>query len=281
MLFSSSGASRAIIGFPGTGISFAAWRVFIGALGLLLYVASRHGTAGIGKLMRQPLMWAMGLATLLYQAAFFTGVETVGIAAGTLIALGLAPLLAGLIAWAMGLGRPAWQWAACTGTAICGLALLTGTAGHADAAGLSLLALAAACYSFFTVVGVKMVRELAVSGAEVVAASFGIGAVIALPILATTSAWINGPGPILAILYAGLGATTVAYLLFANGISHLAAGTVSTLTLFEPVAATVVGVYLLGETMDARGWLGCLVIIAALGLLGYVESRSKAGHGSG
>lgn len=275
MLFASGGASRAVIGFPGTGISFASWRVVIGSIGLLIFVAKKYGTSGINTLFRQPVMWAMGATTLLYQATFFMGAEKVGIAIGTLVALGLAPLLAGLVSWWMGLGRPTWQWAVCTATAISGLGLLTGTAGNADSRGLALVTLSGWCYSIFTVVGVKMVKQHGVTGAEVLAVAFTIGAIIALPIVATTSSWLESPKPIAAIIYAGLGATTVAYLLFGNGISHLSAGTVSTLTLFEPVTATSLGVFLLGESMNLRGWIGCAVIITGLGLLGFFESQTK------
>lgn len=275
MLFASGGASRAVIGFPGTGISFASWRVVIGATGLLVFVSKKYGSTGIKILFKQPIMWAMGATTLIYQASFFMGAEKIGIAIGTLVALGLAPLLAGLVSWWMGLGRPTWQWAVCTATAISGLGLLTGTAGNADTTGLLLVTLAGWSYSIFTVVGVKMVQRFGVTGAEVLAVAFSIGALIALPIVASTSRWVDGPKPLAAIIYAGLGATTIAYLLFGNGISHLSAGTVSTLTLFEPVTATSLGVFLLGESMNLRGWIGCGIIIVGLGMLGFFESQAK------
>jgi drug/metabolite transporter (DMT)-like permease len=38
--------------------------------------------------------------------------------------------------------------------------------------------------------------------------------------------------------------------------------------------ATLMGVYILGEAMNLRGWIGCAVIIGALALLGIVESRT-------
>jgi DME family drug/metabolite transporter len=62
--------------------------------------------------------------------------------------------------------------------------------------------------------------------------------------------------------------------LFGNGLTHLNPGTVSTLTLAEPVLATLMGVFILGEAMNFRGWVGCAVIIGALALLGIVESRT-------
>lgn len=275
VLFASGGASRALVDFPGTGESFASWRVFVGAIGLILYVGKKYGTAGMRLLVRQPLMWAMGAAILFYQAAFFVGAGRIGIAIGTLVALGSAPLLAGLVSWWMGLGKPTSQWAISTALGIFGLGLLTSTSGKADALGLTLVLLCGWSYSILTVIGVRMVRDLKVNGEEVLATAFGIGGLLSTPVLLTTSGWLTEPKAIAAVLWAGLAAASVAYALFGIGISHLSAGTVSTLTLFEPVTATALGVLLLSESMSTRGWIGCVVIIVALGFVGYFESKAK------
>lgn len=275
VLFASGGASRALVGFPGTGISFASWRVFIGAVGLLIYTSRKFGTGGLKVLFRQPVMWLMGGSILFYQGSFFFGAGRIGVAIGTLVALGSAPLLAGLISWRMGLGRPTIQWALSTALAVTGLGLLTSTSGNADAVGLLAVALAGWAYSILTVLGVKMVRDHGVSGIEVLTASFAVGGLYSIPILATTSSWLVEPKSIAAVLWAGVACATLAYALFGIGISHLSAGTVSTLTLFEPVTATTLGVLLLGESINGRGWLGCAIILVALGLVGYFESKTK------
>ena len=107
-----------------------------------------------------------------------------------------------------------------------------------------------------------------------IGAAFGIGAVLSLPIVLFTSAWINSALLVGFVLYIGLATTALGYILFGNGLTHLSPGTVSTLTLAEPVLATLMGVYILGEAMNLRGWIGCAVIIGALALLGIVESRT-------
>lgn len=276
VLFASGGASRALADFPGTGLSFGAWRVAIGAIGLLAYTRWRNGPRGLSILFRQPLMWLMGVAVLLYQSSFFIGAARIGIAIGTLVALGSAPLLAGLVSWWMGQDKPTIQWAVSTGLAIAGLALLTATTGKADLFGFFCVALAGWSYSLVTVIGVKMVREFGVTGGDVLAVAFTVGGLCATPILVTQGAWITEPKGFAAVMWAAIPAATVAYLLFGVGISHLKAGTVSTLTLFEPVTATALGVLFLDESITTRGWIGCAIIIGALGLLGYSESRTAS-----
>ena len=273
MLFASGGASRALAGFPGTGLSFGAWRVFLGGLGLIAFILWRGGKRNLILLSKQPIMWLMGASVLFYQSSFFIGAARIGIAVGTLVALGSAPLLAGLLAWRIGLGKPTKYWAASTLIAILGLVLLTSTGGKVDLLGFALVLLAGTSYSIMTTFGVRLVRDLGVSGGEVLACAFGIGGIFALPIMVQAGPWILEPKAFAAIVWAGIAAASLAYALFGIGISHLSAGTVSTLTLFEPVTATTIGVLLLDETITTRGWLGCLVIMAALALLGYSETK--------
>jgi drug/metabolite transporter, DME family len=91
-----------------------------------------------------------------------------------------------------------------------------------------------------------------------------------------TSAWINSGVYVGFVLYIGLATTALGYILFGNGLTHLSPGTVSTLTLAEPVLATVLGVFILSEPMNLLGWVGCATIISALALLGIVETGSKS-----
>jgi DME family drug/metabolite transporter len=70
--------------------------------------------------------------------------------------------------------------------------------------------------------------------------------------------------------------TTVAYLLFGVGLKVLQPGHIATLTLLEPAVATILGVVVLSEPISAAGWIGCLLVIGALALLGIAENRRPA-----
>ena len=217
----------------------------------------------------------MATAVLAYQISFFIGAAIIGVAMGTLGALATAPFFAGLLGWAVGTGKPTKVWAISTVLAVIGLALITGVSDIRNAWGFFAVFISGTMYAVFTVFGVKLTRTHKVSGVEVLGAAFGIGAVLSLPIVLFTSAWINSALYVGFVLYIGLATTALGYILFGNGLTHLSPGTVSTLTLSEPVLATLMGVFLLGETMSLQGWVGCIVIISALALLGIVESRTK------
>ena len=41
------------------------------------------------------------------------------------------------------------------------------------------------------------------------------------------------------------------------------------------MVATVLGVLILGERLPAAGWIGCVLIIIALAMLGLMENRRR------
>ena len=271
-LFGTSATTIALLAPGAPGPSVAAMRLLVGAAGLVAVVSARGGWSGLVRLWRRPLVWVMGLAVAGYQAFFFMGTARAGVAVGTLVSLALAPFMAGILGWLLKEGAPGWVWVASTVLAIVGVGLLmAGNLGAGDLLGTGFAAAAGACYAVYTVIGVRLARGGADPSA-VLAASFSIGALLLLP-AAVTSTWWLTPSGIVAVLWLGLGATTLAYLLFGVGLRYLQPGHIATLNLFEPAVATVLGVVVLGEAMGAFGWLGCLLVFAALALLGASEGR--------
>jgi DME family drug/metabolite transporter len=74
--------------------------------------------------------------------------------------------------------------------------------------------------------------------------------------------FLAGPGPlaeprgILILIYLAVVPMALAYLAFGYGLRMLSAATVTTLTLFEPLVATVLAVIVVGERLSTTGWLG-------------------------
>lgn len=275
VLFGTTGTARELLAPDAPGPGVAAMRLLVGAAGLVAFVAWRGDVASLRALWRRPLVWLMGAAVGGYQAFFFVGTARTGVAVAALIALGSAPFLAGLLGWALREGAPGWTWVASTAIAVAGLALLVaGSLSTGDPLGMLAALAAGGCYAVFTVVGVGLTRE-GYSGSAVLAASFALGAVVLLPFV-LRSAWWLSPGGIGLVLWLGIVTTTVAYLLFGVGLTVLQPGHIATLTLLEPAVATVLGVLVLGESLGAAGWIGCLLVIGALALLGVVENRRPA-----
>ncbi len=279
-LFGTTGTSQALGPSGTTPLGVGAVRIAIGGAGLFAVLpwigGSRRDALSLWR-----TRWGIlaGLTTALYQVCFFGGVLRAGVAVGTLVTIGSGPAFTGLLSWLFLRERPRLSWVVATSVCVVGLVLLIGsgsTSGDADLLGY-LLALASGLgYAFYTVASKRLMNEGHRSD-EVMAAAFGLGGLLLLPVLLTQPlAWLATPSGIAMALWLGLGTTTLAYVLFGRGLTHLPAGPVTTLVLAEPVVATLLGVLVLGETIPLLGWVGVGCVLAGLALQG---AASRLGEG--
>ncbi|SDS00768.1 drug/metabolite transporter, DME family [Nocardioides scoriae] len=239
-----------------------------------------------GALARVPTTALVGvgaLGVLAYQPTFFAGTADNGVAVGTVVALGSAPVVTGLGDALLRRRVPGSQWLLATALALVGVALVGGAGGAlgsgGDVAGAGVLwsVGAGASYAVYALTGKELLDRGWASGATM-GAMFGLAAVVALPLLlATGPTWLLGRDGLLLVLWLGVVTTTVAYLLFGWGLARLPATTVATLTLAEPLCATLLGVGVLGERLGVATGLGLLVLAAGLAVL---TGRGREGQGA-
>jgi len=290
--FGTTGTAQAL-GPEASAASVGAARILIGGgalalVALLLQFAGRRGgaigtsaastpgvatgRAGRGRRLPTWLVVLVGAAGVLaYQPAFFAGTAANGVAVGTVVALGSAPVITGGLDWLLRGRYPGNRWLVATAIATTGVAILAAAAdpGRTAADPLGLLASlgAGASYAVYTLAA-KALLERGWAPTASMGALFGTAAVASLPVLlATDASWLaTGPGLAMA-LWLGLVATTLAYVLFGVGLDGLAPATVSTLTLAEPLTAGILGVVVLGETLAAGAVAGLLVLATGIGVL--------------
>ena len=269
-LFATSGTSKELLAPEASAQSVAAVRLLVGAAGMVVFVLWRGWGHQLLALLRLPLAWVMALGVAGYQAFFFAGLERTGVAVGTLVALGSAPLLAGVLGWLVGEGPPGWLWLGATVVALVGLGMLTG-GGSTDLGGLGFALLAGGSYAVYTVFGAGLARD-GHNSSVVMAGPFALGALVLVPFLAGAG-WVWSVSGMALALWLGLATTSLAYLLFGLGLPVLQPGHIATLTLLEPVGATLLGVVVLGESLSAMGWVGCALILLGLTVVGLGERR--------
>ena len=114
-------------GTPSTTVGLI--RVAIGGLALLVLAAYR-GELKDARRLRRPAMLAAIAGMAAYQPLFFSGVARTGVAVGTVVAIGSAPVLAGGLAYVMRKEEPTSRWALATVLAVGGTVVLV--AGGAD-----------------------------------------------------------------------------------------------------------------------------------------------------
>jgi len=271
LCFGTTGTAQALGpgGLAPAGVGAA--RILIGGA---LLVAVALLTSGLRGLPRRPLLLAAG-AVAAYQVSFFAAVADTGVAVGTIVALGTAPALAGAIEWAVERRAPDRGWAMATALACAGVAMLAlaGADASISLPGVLLALIAGASFAGYTIAAKRMLGE-GHSPETVMAGAFGLGAVALLPVLFVTGAgWLVTPGGAALAVFLGVVPTAAAYLIFARGLRRLSAAETATLTLAEPLTATLLGVLVLSERMTAPSAVGACLILGGLLVLAAPEVR--------
>lgn len=85
---------------------------------------------------------------------------------------------------------------------------------------------------------------------------------------------VPGSGQWGAVLLTGLGVSAGAYLLQVWAQTRVGPGRTAVLLTLEPVFAMIAGAMVLGERLDARGWVGAAIILGAIQLVLHREGDS-------
>lgn len=271
MLFGTTGTARALGPQGASPIAVGALRIEVGAAALVIIAMVGRRGALLGRCWEPEVRAATligALAVAGYQGSFFAAVKLSGVALGTLVAIGAAPVLAGLFGLVLG-ERPSRRWAVATALAVvgCAVLLLPGRQSSAGSLGVLLAVAAGAAYAALAVTSRRLLLHVG-SPDAVMAAVFLGGALLLLPILVVQDLrWLATGLGLATVGWLGLPATALAYWLFARGLTRLPAATATTLDLAEPLTASILGVALLGERPGLTILAGASLVAAGLVLL--------------
>jgi drug/metabolite transporter, DME family len=281
VLFGTTGTSQALGPHDTTPLAVGAMRLVVGGTALAAVGLGwgarvrRRAAVTPPRLDRRAfaLMAVTGVCLAAYQPLFFVGTERNGVAVGTVVALGSAPVIAGLIEWALTRRSPSGAWFTATALALGGVALLAfgGSAGGtgADPVGFAGSVGAGAAFAVFA----NAQRRLLQSGWDpfTVAGAMGAGsAVCSAAVLPFVDlAWAVTPAGLAMSLWLGLATITLGYTLFTWGLERLTAATAATLTLAEPLTASILGLVVLGERLSPFAVAGLAVLGGGLVLLAW------------
>jgi DME family drug/metabolite transporter len=274
LLWGTTGTAQAFapVGYDPKVIG--ALRLLIGGIALLILALHRRE---LGR--RQDWKWIPVILaaafTASYQLCFFAAVAKTGVAIGTIVGIGSAPIAGGLLGLIFRGEKPGRRWLLATILAIIGCSLLSLSGGEIaiDPLGILLAIGAGASYAAYTLM-IKGLLERHTPNA-VMAVVVCVGAIMLSPMLVNCDLnWLLQPRSIGVVLHLGLATMALSYWLFARGLQSVQVATAVTLSLAEPMTAATLGILILGEHLNAQAFFGISLILA--GLVVLVIKRGSA-----
>jgi DME family drug/metabolite transporter len=264
ILWGTTGTAQALGPSTASPLAVGALRLLLGAIVLVVVALLRRSDSGWRWVVRPVTLFAaIGVAA--FQLFFFSAVSRTGVAVGTLLALGSAAVFVGIAEAVLARRRPGSRWVAATAPAVVGLILLAVSTRDAsvDGAGVVFALAAGLSYATYIVSTARLAQFGSIRHST--AAVFSLAAVALVPVAVSQDlSFVRDIDGAVMVLWLGFATLALAYLLFSSGLRDTDPSIAGTLSLAEPVTATILGVVVLAERPGFIAWLGIALVIIGL-----------------
>lgn len=274
-LLGTAGTAVALAPAEASTTSLGVARVGIGGLILLLLLPLFGGSVrNLSHVLKRGGVWVMALSTAAFQPLFFGATEKTGVALSTVLTIGTMPLFTGLIGRVLFKAPLTRIWFIATSLAVIGLLLRSWEQlENTDALGIVMAlgaGLATGCY----VNGAKFELNRGGHPVELPAVAYTLSALLLLPLLVGDSlAWMTTSSGILTAIYLGAISMALANTLQVVGLKRLSPAPTATLLLADPLTATILGIWVLDESITPIATLGLILVAIGLVMQGLAERR--------
>jgi len=285
LLWGTTGTAASFLPDDVSPIAVGASTMAFGGL-LLFAVSAPLAIAALRDQRARRWLIIGAIGVVVYPLAFYTSMNLAGVAIGNVVSLGTGPVFAAILERAIERRPLSRLWLMCASIAIVGIVLLA-LGGHGaqgvganPVLGVLLGCLAGAAYALYTYASSRAIH-VGQPQRGVIGGMFGLGATVLVPVLLVTGAPLAQSAQSVGIAtYLALGPMFVAYLLFGIGMRTLRSTTATTITLLEPFVATILAIVIVGERLDAIGWVGLGLILAAVTVLVTARQTHRMEHSS-
>lgn len=273
MLWGTVGTTQTFLQDGVSSIAVATVRSAIGGGVLLIAVLA------LRKIHFRTWSWKWtilaALTIALFQCLFFTSVRFTGVAVGTVVTIGSSPVFSGIVEWIIWKRKPNRIWGIATSLAIIGCVLLFVNKGESTIHPIGiLLALSAGLmFALYTNCSKQLTeREDTLPAA---AMTFTICAIMLLPFAGDDVAVLFKAPNLIPMLFMGIAATSIAYILFLAGLEKISSSSAVTLSLAEPLTASLLGVFLVREYLSSTSWIGIAMLLSGIVVLTVGSRKSN------
>lgn len=268
MLWGTTGTAQTLLAGQAHPLTIGAARLAIGGFGLLGFV----WLSGSLRSRKIPWFWVgfSALCMALFQPFFFSAVQLTGVAVGTVVAIGSAPAFSGVLEALLLKRQPERVWLFSSLLAIMGCILLFANRGSylVDPLGVAFGLLAGLAFAGYALCSKRVLSSMEVVPA--VAVIFSLSGLSLMPfLLVFDTVYLTEPRNLLIVVYLGLAATSLAYLLFSSGLKRIPSSSAVTLSLAEPLTAAILGVAIVGESLSGQSWAGVALLLGGIALLAF------------
>ncbi|MCI2283946.1 EamA family transporter [Colwellia sp. MSW7] len=243
--------------------------------GILLFVAARKKIQiDLSCLFSRPMVILFGSACVaIYPLAFYSAMRFSGVAIGTVVSIASAPFFAVLLERLISKKSVSIKWVVSFIIGVLGIVLLVMGRSHENSTlanamlqniGVMLGLLAGLAYAGYSWAA-KHLIEKGVHSQSAVAVQFGIASCCLIP-----SLWFTGDN-ILAtvtnasvVVYMAIAPMFLGYLLFGFGLKVIDASRATLITLIEPLVATLLAIFIVGESFKMIGRVGMGLVTLCL-----------------
>lgn len=272
VLWGTTGTAQTYLQGGVSAFTVAMARSAIGGGGLLLFVLVRRQIKWQIINWRWTILAALSIAA--FQCLFFTSVRLTGVAVGTVVTIGSAPVFAGIIEAVIWKVRPTRVWMLATLCSIVGAVLLFSSNGETiiDPLGVAIALCAGFLFALYTNVSKRLMESTETLPA--VALVFSICALCLLPFSFTNGIhWATSLNNVFIMIYLGVFTCAIAYVLYLGGLKKISSSAAVTLSLGEPLTAALLGVFMIGEYISVLSWFGVALLFSGIVILTVGQSN--------
>lgn len=224
------------------------------------------------------LLMAGSIAIGIYPLAFYSSMNLAGVAVGTVVSIGFAPIVSALLERIIDGKKLAVKWKAGAAIGVAGATLLSlAKSGMphpaaasfmlSDITGVFLGLVAAFAYAFYSYAAHRLMQR-GIASRAAMGALFGMGGILLIPVLICTGGpFLESRSNITVGIYMAAVPMFIGYRFFGYGLSRIPASTATTLSLFEPAVAALLAVVIVGEQLTPMAWTGIGLIAGCLFIL--------------
>lgn len=274
-LLGTAGTAVALAPAGASTTSLGVARVGLGGLILILLLPHFGGNRrNLIRVLKRRGVWAMAISTATFQPLFFGATTRTGVALSTVLTIGTMPLFTGLIGRALFKEKFRSIWILATSLAVVGLVLRSVEQLETiDFVGV-IMALSAGFATGCYVNGAKYELNRGGHAVELPAVAYTLSAILLIPLLFGDSfEWITTGSGLLTAIYLGAISMALANTLQVVGLKRLSPGPTATLLLADPLTATILGVWILNESITPLALFGLILVAVGLILQGLAERR--------